>query len=123
MAHGLLVCVSGGIATIEAMVVDKIAKFQAIVAASPEDQLAHFTLAKALLEVGQIAKARTHFDRAVALQDDWMMAWILLARCRIELEERDLARAALEKARALAIAQNHSDPLIEIDEMLEEIAS
>lgn len=104
-------------------IADKIARFQAIVSRSPDDELARFALAKACLDAGRVDEAKSHFAGAVALKDDWLMAWILLARCRMETGEPELARSALEKARALAIEQNHSDPLIEIDEMMEELGS
>ena len=99
----------------------KIAKWQAIVDRSPDDELARFTLARACFDAGRLDAAAAEFERVVAQKEDWMMAWILLGRCRMELGEKDRARAALERARALAVAQNHSDPLIEIDELCEEL--
>lgn len=100
---------------------DKIAKWSAVVLKSPNDELARFTLARACLEAGKLKDARAHFESVVTLKDDWMMAWILLGRCCVELGDGAAARPALAKARALAIAQDHSDPLIEIDELLEEL--
>ncbi len=100
---------------------EKIAKWQAAVAKSPNDELARFTLARAFLEAGKLDDAKREFEAVVTMKDDWMMAWILLGRCCVELGEAGSARAALEKARALAIAQGHFDPLIEIDELMSEI--
>lgn len=100
---------------------EKIAKWQAAVAKSPNDELARFTLARAFLEAGKLDDAKREFEAVVAMKDDWMMAWILLGRCCVELGDAGPARDALEKARALAIAQGHSDPLIEIDELMSEI--
>ncbi len=102
---------------------EKIAKWQAVVAKSPADELARFTLARAFLDAGKLADARREFESVVAMKDDWMMAWILLGRCSVELGDAVPAKMALEKARALAVAQGHSDPLIEIDELMNEIAS
>jgi Flp pilus assembly protein TadD len=100
----------------------KIAKWQAAVDRAPDDELARFTLARALLEAGRLAAARDEFARVVAMKDDWMMAHVLLGRACVELGDAEPARSALHRARALAIAQDHADPLIEIDELLEQLA-
>jgi Flp pilus assembly protein TadD len=103
------------------MNVDKIAKWTEVVHRSPDDELARFTLARALLEAGKLKEARVQFEKVVAMKDDWMMAWILLGRCCVELGDGTAARPALAKARALAIEQRHEDPLVEIDELLESL--
>lgn len=100
---------------------DKIAKWSAVVEKSPDDELARFTLARACLEAGKLKDARAHFERVVAMKDDWMMAWILLGRCCVELGDAAAARSVLERARQLAIAQDHKDPIVEIDELLESL--
>ena len=100
---------------------DKIARWQSVVEQSPDDELARFTLAKACMSAGRLDEAKDHFARAIELQADWMMAHILLARCHVELDEGAQAKPVLARARQLAIEQDHGDPLIEIDEMLEEI--
>lgn len=100
---------------------EKIARWQSAVDAAPDDELARFTLARATMEAGRLEEACAHFRRALELKPDWMMACILQARCLVELEEGDAARALLARARGLAEEQGHRDPLIEIDELLEEL--
>jgi Flp pilus assembly protein TadD len=100
---------------------EKIAKWKSLVEKAPNDELARFTLARAYLEAGQLEAARTTFREVVALKPDWMMAWILLGRCCVELGDGAEGRPALATARELANAQGHSDPLVEIDELLEQL--
>lgn len=100
---------------------DKIAKWQALVAARPGDELALFALARALFDAGRTAEARERFAEVLQQKSDWMMAAIFLARCQIDLAEPDAARATLLRARELAVAQGHTDPQFEIDELLEEL--
>lgn len=102
---------------------EKIARWQAAVDADPNDELARFTLARANLEAGRLEDAKAHFEKAIELKPDWMMAHILLGRCLVELEMEEEARRVLARARELAVAQDHEDPLIEIDELLGELSS
>lgn len=101
----------------------KIARFSALVEQAPTDELARFTLSRALFEAGRLGEARQHFEATLALKPDWMMAHILLGRCLVELDDLDAARNALRRARDLAVQQGHGDPLAEIDELLEEIGA
>jgi len=100
---------------------EKIAKWQAVVDTSPDDELARFTLARAFFDAGRLEAACEHFEEALRLKPDWMMAWILLGRGRMDLDDGVAARAALTKARVLAEAQGHEDPILEINELLEEL--
>lgn len=100
---------------------EKIDRWHKAVQGDPDDELARFTLARAHMEAGQLEEACEHFRITLTLKPDWMMACILLVRCLVELDQRDEARPILEQARALALLQGHQDPLIEIDELHEEL--
>ncbi len=102
---------------------EKIEKFAALIARDPTDELARFTLARAFLDAGRTADARAHFEVLVAQKPDWLMAWLLLGRTLADAGDRDAARAAITTARELAIAQNHKDPQLEAEELLEELGS
>lgn len=100
---------------------DAIERYRARVAQFPEHELPRFSLGKALMDAGQYAEAREHFQVALKLKPDWMAVQILLARCELMLGNRDAARAALERARVLAEQQNHAGPKAEVEQLLEEL--
>ena len=99
----------------------KIDKFAALVAKNPENELARFSLGSALFEAGRFADAEPHFAKALALKGDWVMAYILRARCLIRLGRVDEARPLLATGRQHSLAQHHEAPVEEIDEILAEL--
>ncbi|MFG0316989.1 MAG: tetratricopeptide repeat protein [Planctomycetota bacterium JB042] len=99
---------------------EKIATWRARVEAAPDDELARFTLGRACFEAGRLDDAASAFEEAVRMKADWMMAWVYLGRARLERDDAEGAREALTRARALAVDQGHDDPIVEIDELLEE---
>jgi len=99
----------------------KIGKFAAIVAKRPDNELARFSLGSALLEAERFADAEPHFKRALELKDDWVVAYILRARCLIRLGRVDEARPLLATGRTHSLAQHHEAPVEEIDEILAEL--
>jgi len=99
----------------------KIDKFAPLVAKNPENELARFSLGSALFEAGRFADAEPHFAKALALKGDWVMAYILRARCLIRLGRVDEARPLLATGRRHSLAQHHEAPVEEIDEILAEL--
>ena len=87
----------------------------------PDNAVARFSLAKALLDAGQFAEARDHFNTALAAQPDWMAVAILLGKCELALGNKAAARAAFEKALNLAVAQHHEGPQSEMEQLLREL--
>jgi thioredoxin-like negative regulator of GroEL len=103
------------------MVEDKVAKWQKACEQRPQDELARFTLAKALFEAGRCEEAAPEFQRAIDVKPDWLMAHVFLAKCMVEAGRCGDAVIVLKHARELALAQDHKDPLFEIDDLLEEL--
>ena len=99
----------------------KIDRFAALVAKNPENELARFSLGSALFEAGRFADAEPHFAKALALKGDWVMAYILRARCLIRLGRVDEARPLLATGRQHSLVQHHEAPVEEIDEILAEL--
>jgi Flp pilus assembly protein TadD len=99
----------------------KIDKFAALAAKHPDNELARFSLGSALLEAGRFAEAEPHFRRALELKADWVVAYILRARCLIRLGRADEARPLLATGRQHSLAQHHEAPVEEIDEILAEL--
>jgi Flp pilus assembly protein TadD len=102
---------------------DLIAKYTAMVAKSPNNELARFSLAKALFDAGRFAEAGDAFQWCVQKKGDWMVPTIMIGRCQLQLGNTAAARVSLEKARQLAIEQHHDGPLEEIDGLLSSIQS
>jgi Flp pilus assembly protein TadD len=99
----------------------KIDRFAALVAKNPQNELARFSLGSALFESGRFADAEPHFAKALALKGDWVMAYILRARCLIRIGRVDEARPLLATGRQHSLAQHHEAPVEEIDEILAEL--
>jgi len=97
---------------------DPLARPRQMVAQFPENELARFSLGKALFDRGEFAEAREHLARALVRKPDWMAVQILVGKCDLELGDREAARAAFERARDLAELQHHEGPLAEVESLL-----
>ena len=101
---------------------EAIAKYQKLVEQYPNNELARFSLGKALFDGGELAAAKGHFQIALAKKPDWMVVQILVGKCALALGDKAEARAAFERALQLAIAQNHEGPREELEGLLKELA-
>lgn len=97
------------------------ARFAALVASQPENEMFRFSLAQALLREGQPADAVPHLEFCANKKSDWMMARILLGKTLLVLGRKADARAWLEQALQLAVEQNHEDPERELRGILTEL--
>lgn len=88
----------------------------------PENELAWFSLGKALYDAGRHAEAREPLNKALARNPDWMVAQILVGRCELAGGDRVAARSAFERALRLAVEQNHEGPRTEMEQTLAELA-
>lgn len=95
---------------------------QAMVERFPDRAPPHFSLGRALQDAGDAASAEQAYAAAARLQPDLMMAWLHRAECLWEMQQAEAAKECAEQARQLAVAQGHSGPLEEADELLEVIA-
>ena len=97
------------------------ARFAALVATQPENEMFRFSLAQALLREGQNEAALPHLEFCAAKKADWMMARILLGKSLLALGRRAEAKPRLEQALQLAIDQTHEDPERELRAILAEL--
>lgn len=97
------------------------ARFAALVASQPENEMFRFSLAQALLREGQSADAVPHLEFCANKKAEWMMARILLGKTLLTLGRKADARAWLEQALRLAVEQNHEDPERELRGILTEL--
>jgi Flp pilus assembly protein TadD len=100
---------------------DPLARQRQMVAQFPQNELARFSLGKALFDLGDFAGAREHLAVALARKPGWMVVEILLGRCALSLGDRAEAIAAFTRARDLAVAQHHEGPLAEMEQLLSEL--
>lgn len=102
---------------------DPLIRQRELVARHPDNELARFSLGKALFDRESFAEAQEHLTHALLLKPDWMMVQILVGKCDLALGRRDAALLAFRRARELAIAQNHDGPLEEMDQLLADLDS
>ena len=100
----------------------KVLKWMPLVEKHPDNELARYSLASAYFDEKRFAEAEPHFARALELKNDWVMAYILRARCLIALGRAGEARPLLAKGRELSIQQRHQGPVEEIDAILAELS-
>jgi len=100
---------------------ETIARYEKMVAQFPDNELARFSLGKALYDTGAYQPAREHFETALARKPDWMVVQILIGKCELALGNKPAARSAFEKALALAIAQHHEGPQMEMEQALADL--
>ena len=101
---------------------DAIARYQKLLEQYPNNELARFSLGKAWFDLGQFANAREQFTLALERKPGWMVAQILIGKCELALGDSPAAKAAFERARQLALDQNHEGPLEEMNQLLAEMA-
>ena len=100
---------------------EAIARHKKLLEQYPDNELARFSLGKAFFDAGQIREAKEQFDLAIAKKPDWMVVQILIGKCELALGHKPEAKAAFERAKQLAIEQNHEGPLAEMEQMLAEL--
>ncbi len=100
------------------MSADRIARFQALVAAQPDNPLFRFSLAQALDAAGSLDKAADHYRQCCAARADWMMPRILLGKLELRADRPTLALPVLTEALELAVLQHHEEPEAELRALL-----
>jgi len=97
---------------------ESIARHQKLLEQYPDNELARFSLGKALFDAGQIVPAKEQFEHALAKKPDWMVVQILLGKCELALGNKPEAKTAFERSLALAQTQHHEGPEAELQELL-----
>ena len=101
---------------------ETITRHEKTVAQFPQNELARFSLGKALFDAGDFKRAKEHLALALAKKPDWMVVQILLGKCDLSLGDRKAAKGAFTQALQLAIAQHHEGPQAEMEQALAELA-
>ena len=100
---------------------DTIARYEKMVEQFPQNELARFSLGKALFDAGDFAGAKEHLIAALAKKPDWMVVQILIGKCELSQGNSVAAKAAFERALQLAIDQHHEGPQAEMEQALAEL--
>jgi uncharacterized protein HemY len=100
---------------------DPLERQREMVARHPRNELARFSLGKALFDRGEWTAAREQLAVALERRPDWMVVQILVGKCDLELGRKDAARAAFERGFALAIEQHHEGPQEELQQLLADL--
>ena len=100
---------------------DSIARHQKLLEQYPDNELARFSLGKALFDAGQFVPAKEQFERALIKKPDWMVVQILLGKCELALGNKPAAKAAFARSLDLAKAQHHEGPQAEMEQLLTEL--
>lgn len=102
---------------------DAVARYRKMLEENPRNELARFSLGKALYDGGDFQAAREEFAVALENKPDWMVAQILIGKCELALGRRDAARRAFTRGRQLAVDQDHDGPREEMEQLLTELGS
>ena len=102
---------------------ETVTRYEKMVEQFPQNELARFSLGKALFDIGEFQRAKEHLEIALAKKPDWMVVQILIGKCELALGHQASAKAAFENALRLAIDQNHEGPQMEMEQALAELDS
>ena len=100
---------------------DTIARYEKMVEQFPQNELARFSLGKALFDTGDFARAKAHLAAALEKKSDWRVVQILIGKCELALGDKISARAAFERALQLAVSQHHEGPQMEMEQALADL--
>ena len=100
---------------------DAIARHKKLLEQYPENELGTIQPRQSAFDDGQIREAKEQFELAIAKKPDWMVVQILIGKCELALGNKDAAKSLFERAKQLAIEQNHEGPLAEMEQMLAEL--
>jgi Flp pilus assembly protein TadD len=97
------------------------AQFRQLTVDFPDSPMGHFSLGKLLLEESRFVEAAESFDRAVKLSPDYAAAYLALGTAHAGARQIESAREALERAREVALSQNHATLADEAEDQLREL--
>lgn len=88
--------------TDDARLAQRIAQFENMTAADPENEMAHFSLGNAYLQAGRAAEAAGRFERVIELNPDMSKAYQLAGEAMVDAGWEDKAVDVLERGWRMA---------------------
>jgi Fe-S cluster biosynthesis and repair protein YggX len=101
----------------------QIDRFRAMAESDPNNEIAHFSLGRALLETGDAAEAAKSLQRVLALNPNISKAYQLLADAQLKTGHRDFAVQTLTEGINTAHRRGDLMPKNEMSKTLEELGA
>jgi len=98
-----------------------VTRYEKMVEQFPQNELARFSLGKALFDANDFQRAKEQLEIALAKKPDWMVVQILIGKCDLALGNKAGAKTAFGRALKLAIEQHHEGPQAEMEQALTEL--
>lgn len=89
---------------------ERIARFENMATADPDNEMAHFSLGSAYMQAGRAAEAAGSFERCIELNRDMSKAWQLCGEAMVLAGWTDKAAAILNEGYAIAAARGDRMP-------------
>ena len=100
---------------------DRIAQFENMTAADPQNDMAHFSLGNAYLQAGRHGEAAERFERCLEINPEMSKAYQLAGDAMIKAGWTDKAVATLERGYEVAASKGDLMPKNAMAELLESI--
>ena len=100
---------------------DRISLLEEKISRNPEQIFLRYSLGQALFDSRDYKAASDQFKRCVEVKSDWMMACLFVAKAELELGHLESSREFLVKTIELAKEQDHDDPRLEAEKILQQI--
>ncbi len=100
---------------------ETISRYEKMVEQFPQNELARFSLGKALFDAGDFARAKEQLAVALSRKPDWMVVQILIGKCELAQSDKDAAKLSFQRALQLAIDQHHEGPQAEMEQALADL--
>ena len=100
---------------------DRISLLEEKISRNPEQIFLRYSLGQALFDSSDYRAASDQFKRCVEVKPDWMMACLFVAKAELELGHLESAKVFLVKTIELADEQDHDDPRLEAQKILQQI--
>lgn len=102
---------------------ERIAQFKKMTEADPDNELGHFSLARAYMDAGLYADAESALKRVLQLKPEYSKAYLLLGICQKELSETAQAVETLTQGYEVAQERGELMPRNEMGAMLKELGA
>lgn len=100
---------------------ERIARFEHMAEADPDNDMAHFSLGNAYLQAGRAADAARSFERCLELNEEMSKAYQLCGQALIEADEKERAKPILKKGFEVAAQKGDRMPRDAMAELMKSI--